>query len=195
MADAADKLAEMLTKAHAGEAPAVHDAVLAAGYSFGHVVATAHVAAGYFGVHESTIGKWIKEGCPILRKGAGRDTLYNIKDVIVWRLGVADADAAAAAAQDGGAMDRYRLARAGLAELELAAAEGVVCRRDDVEAACSAAARTFAACLNRLLTRLCQAEPTHEGDITRIVGEGMEHVKAALMEPPAKPAKTAKGAA
>lgn len=69
-----------------------------------------HVAQA-FDVSARTVSNWLEAGCP--RKPNGR---YCLKDVIQWKIDELEAEVANV---DSPALERYRTARAELAELEL----------------------------------------------------------------------------
>ena len=176
-----DKLAEILTKAHAGELPAVHQAVLAAGYSCGHIVATAHTVGTYFGHHEATIRQWVKTGCPMVQPGkSGRQLLFDIREVIAWRLAQAESKAAEAGAEDGSDLGRRRSALANLAELEYAERLGAVVRKDDMDRAMDSFVRLVMSGVGALRDTLCQVCPDREMEIGRRVRDFLAKIRSRL---------------
>ena len=80
-------------------------------------------AAGFFGVAVSTFQLWTKQGCP------GKPGNYPLAEIVQWlrtsgpwrpyAKGSDGADDPMLAAGDSPGLERYRLAKAGLAELEL----------------------------------------------------------------------------
>jgi phage terminase Nu1 subunit (DNA packaging protein) len=88
------------------------------------------VIAKIFGVHPTTVSRWRKAGCP-----CNPDSTYSALSVHKWLLDqeresfVPKSDMASC---DSPALERYREARAAIAELDLKTREGELIAREDV---------------------------------------------------------------
>lgn len=95
--------------------------------------------AAFLGIDPSTIQQWVRAGFPRLRAGKNRFA-YCIPCAVAWRLEGRDVKAEAVAALDdliagGGdspALERYRLARAKHAELDLEVRKGALVPREEI---------------------------------------------------------------
>ena len=97
----------------------------------GRVVETVDQVAEHCGVHRRTVHEWLRQHCP------GKPGTYDLDAIAAWR----DARSRAAKEEDGAlagpaspGLERYRLARAAIAELELEQLRGRLVPRDEVHA-------------------------------------------------------------
>jgi hypothetical protein len=93
------------------------------------IVPTAAAAATELGISERAFHTWLAAGCPARVPSGG----YDLDAARRWNLDRRQPDPLLAGAVSP-MLERYRAARAGLAELELARAEGDVFSRAEVEA-------------------------------------------------------------
>ena len=94
--------------------------------------------AGIFGISLPTVDVWVKQGCPIVKKGgtAGRAYVFDTAAVFRWRNDRAVEQATGETAVDLEVLNRRKiLAQTQLAELELAEASGKVAPVADFERA------------------------------------------------------------
>lgn len=84
--------------------------------------------AEFFGVSMPTVDSWVRDGCPVVQRGArGVQWVFNTADVAKWRMERAVKDATGDQQQDEKEIDRRtKRARMLQAELELANAAGAV---------------------------------------------------------------------
>lgn len=91
--------------------------------------------ADHMGISLPTVDRWVKEGMPVEQRGQrGVQAVYDLADVIRWRIDRAAKDAAADAPDDLAAIEK-RTAQAKMltAELELAKKKGEVAPIRDFE--------------------------------------------------------------
>jgi len=134
---------DVLRRAHAGEAPAVHRAVLAAGYCVGnnYVVGSTDEVAAFLGVSERRVQQLVKKGMPRTQL-AGKPVrfTYDLRAIVAWRL---DSMASGDKKSDSDNLERLRNAKARREELSLAKDLKAVIPREQAEAVFMAAAGTF----------------------------------------------------
>lgn len=127
----ADQLLSVLQKAHAGELPEVHRAVLAAGYSSGprYVVTSTDEVGAFFGVSERRVHQWIKAGLPRQQTGTRPVRYaYDLRAIVGWRLAQTKESK-----PDSDALERLRNARARREELALARETKTLIPREDAD--------------------------------------------------------------
>lgn len=125
------------------------------------------VIAKIFGVHPTTVSRWKNNGCP-----CNPDSTYSSKAVHKWLLDQATMDMPKAD-QGGGdspALERYREARAAMAELDLKVKEGDLIAKEDVATEWAARVAEVVAGLDYLVDRLPPL----------IVGKDRDEIRAVL---------------
>jgi hypothetical protein len=154
--------------------------------------ASQSLVARMLNVDVRTVRRWESADPPLPRQPDGA---YDVVAVVRWAMDrqAREAEAALAAAaactEDASpALERWREARAAIAEIELAERRGAVVRREDVDAAMSAGVTTFTAGLQQLRELLCQAVPEREHEVSRRCDEVVERVRGALACAPTRPA-------
>lgn len=105
----------------------------------GNIVTRAGLAE-VFGVALPTVDGWVRQGCPVLKRGGrGVQWEFDVAAVTTWRIDKAVADATSGAPTDIEDAKRRKIAaEASLAELELAKAKGEVAPIRDFERTWSA---------------------------------------------------------
>lgn len=136
-----NELLELLRKAHAGELPTVHRAVLAAGYSSGPkwVVGSTDEVGAFLGISERRVQQLVKQGLPRTQL-AGKPIrfVYDLRAIVAWRLEATAATDKSTSESSG--LERLRVARARREELALNRDLKTVISREQVEATYAAAA-------------------------------------------------------
>lgn len=91
--------------------------------------------ADSFGVALTTVDRWIRDGCPVQKRGSrGIDSEFILSDVIRWRTEKAVAEAAGNEPTDAEEVQLRKLvAETELAELKLAKERGLVAPVDEFE--------------------------------------------------------------
>lgn len=108
--------------------------------------------AGVFGISLVTVEAWIRNGCPVEEKGAGKGKpwVFDTSDVAAWREKLAREDAGGEEFQDEAQLKRRKLLAGTLAEeLALAREKGLVAPVDEFEREW---ARVFARIRQNVLT-------------------------------------------
>lgn len=107
-----------------------------------NLVGTKAEVARHFGVSERTVSTWLNDGCPGEPAGPGRRGQYDLTTIAAWRdLRTAQAGDELMAGPTSPALERYRAARAGLAELDLLERNGTLLDRQKAHEAHARMAR------------------------------------------------------